>query len=199
MTRERAPRLLSIPPGAPFLPTLADALAAGEQVPGFHAGGDPLALSAVTIYLPTRRAARALRSIFVDRSPGGSAILPTIRALGEFDEELALLDPTGAAALDILDTHGGIDLIVCDLDLSDMDGLDLLSEIRQRHGEDAVRVIGLSTDEDRARAAPFLRAEAHRWGVLALIATTVVLTLRTRLGLVWMVLAGGVVGALGLL
>ncbi|WP_241516813.1 chromate transporter [Roseateles puraquae] len=47
-------------------------------------------------------------------------------------------------------------------------------------------------------AAPFLRAEAHRWGVLALIATTVVLTLRTRLGLVWMVLAGGVVGALGL-
>ena len=65
---------------------------------------------------------------------------------------------SGAAALDILDTHGGIDLIVCDLDLSDMDGLDLLSEIRQRHGEDAVRVIGLSTDEDRARAAPFLRA-----------------------------------------
>lgn len=46
-------------------------------------------------------------------------------------------------------------------------------------------------------AAPFLRAEAHRWGTLALIATTVLLTLRTKLGLVWMVLAGGVVGALG--
>jgi chromate transporter len=46
-------------------------------------------------------------------------------------------------------------------------------------------------------AAPFLRDEAHRWGTLALIATTVVLTLRTRLGLVWMVLAGGVLGALG--
>ena len=31
-----------------------------------------------------------------------------------------------------------------------------------------------------------------------LVATTVVLTLRTKLGLVWMVLAGGVAGALGL-
>lgn len=47
-------------------------------------------------------------------------------------------------------------------------------------------------------ALPFLRVEAHRWGTLALIAVTVLLTLKTRLGLVWMVLAGGVLGALGL-
>ena len=46
-------------------------------------------------------------------------------------------------------------------------------------------------------AAPFVRDEAHRWGALALIAATVALTLKTRLGLVWMVLAGGVLGALG--
>lgn len=46
-------------------------------------------------------------------------------------------------------------------------------------------------------ALPFLRNEAHRWSTLALIATTVALTLRTRLGLVWMVLAGGALGALG--
>lgn len=46
-------------------------------------------------------------------------------------------------------------------------------------------------------AAPFVREEAHRWGALALVATTVVLTLRTKVGLVWMVLGGGVVGALG--
>ena len=112
MTRERAPRVLSIPPGAPFLPTLADALTAGELVPGFHADGDPLALSAVTIYLPTRRAARALRTIFVEKSRGGSAILPTIRALGEFDEELALLDPTGAAALDIAPPIADLDRVL---------------------------------------------------------------------------------------
>ena len=46
-------------------------------------------------------------------------------------------------------------------------------------------------------ALPFLRADEHRWGALALIVATIVLTLKTRLGLVWMVLAGGVAGALG--
>ena len=47
-------------------------------------------------------------------------------------------------------------------------------------------------------ALPFLKAEAHRWSTLALIAATVGLTLKTRLSLVWMVLGGGVLGALGL-
>lgn len=46
-------------------------------------------------------------------------------------------------------------------------------------------------------ALPFLRADDHRWGTVALIAATVLLTLKTRLGLVWMVLGGGVLGALG--
>lgn len=46
-------------------------------------------------------------------------------------------------------------------------------------------------------ALPFLREDGHRWGTLALIAVTVGLTLKTRLGLVWMVLGGGVLGALG--
>lgn len=47
-------------------------------------------------------------------------------------------------------------------------------------------------------ALPVLRSEAHRWGGLVLVVATVVLTLKTRLGLVWMVLGGGVAGALGL-
>lgn len=47
-------------------------------------------------------------------------------------------------------------------------------------------------------ALPFVRDDAHRWGALALIAATVWLTLKTRLGLVWMVLGGGVLGALGI-
>ena len=77
MSGRAAPRVLSIPPGAAFLPTLADALLSGRLVPDFRHGGDPLALAGVTIYVPTRRAARELRSIFVERSAGGSAILPT--------------------------------------------------------------------------------------------------------------------------
>ncbi|MCV2357251.1 chromate transporter [Paucibacter sp. B2R-40] len=46
-------------------------------------------------------------------------------------------------------------------------------------------------------AQPFLTAPEHRAGTLALIATTLVLTLRTKLSLVWLVLGGGVLGALG--
>ncbi|MFG6466600.1 chromate transporter [Roseateles sp. BYS87W] len=47
-------------------------------------------------------------------------------------------------------------------------------------------------------ALPFLRVDDHRLGTLALIAVTVLLTVKSRLSLVWMVLGGGVLGALGL-
>lgn len=92
MTVRTGPRVFTIPPGQPFLPTLADALLSGRLVPGFAVDGDPLKLASATIYLPTRRAARALRSAFVDRLGGVSAILPTIRPLGEFDEDAAIFE-----------------------------------------------------------------------------------------------------------
>ncbi|MEI9407336.1 double-strand break repair protein AddB [Mesorhizobium salmacidum] len=98
-------RVFSIPSGAPFLPTLAEALLDGRLVPGFRVEGDPLALADVTIYVPTRRAARALRGVFVDslkaRGGGGSAILPVIRPLGEFDEDEAAFDAEPTAAIDL--------------------------------------------------------------------------------------------------
>ncbi|QND67340.1 double-strand break repair protein AddB [Mesorhizobium loti] len=98
-------RVFSIPPGAPFLPTLAEALLAGRLVPGFRFDGDPLALADVTIYVPTRRAARALRGVFVDslaaRGGGGSAILPVVRPLGEFDEDEAAFETEVSAAIDL--------------------------------------------------------------------------------------------------
>ncbi|MBB4844051.1 chromate transporter [Paucibacter oligotrophus] len=46
-------------------------------------------------------------------------------------------------------------------------------------------------------AEPYLREPAQRWAILALMSATVALTLKTRLSLVWMVLAGGALGALG--
>ncbi|MEI9426965.1 double-strand break repair protein AddB [Mesorhizobium sp. Cs1299R1N3] len=97
-------RVFSIPSGAPFLPTLAEALLDGRLVPGFRFEGDPLALADVTIYVPTRRAARALRGVFVDSLKargGGSAILPVIRPLGEFDEDEAAFDAEPTAAIDL--------------------------------------------------------------------------------------------------
>lgn len=94
MTARIPPKVYSIAPGVPFLAMLARSLVSGELVPGFRIDGDPLALADVTIYVPTRRAARALRTAFVDLSGGKPAILPVIRALGEFDEDGTILDGT---------------------------------------------------------------------------------------------------------
>lgn len=57
--------------------------------------------------------------------------------------------------------------------------------------------LGLMISTGWLLALPFLKVDANRLGTLALIAVTVVLALNTRLGLVWLVLAGGVLGALG--
>jgi ATP-dependent helicase/nuclease subunit B len=101
MSGRASPRVYSIPPGIPFLPTLAQALLDGRLIPDFRYAGDPLSLADVTIYVPTRRAARALRGVFVDAAGGGSAILPVIKPLGEFDEDEAAFEAEGSGALDL--------------------------------------------------------------------------------------------------
>lgn len=87
------PHIFSIPPGTPFLPSFVDALLQGKIIKGFPANpNDPLALATATIYVPTRRAARSLRSLLIEKNPAKSAILPTIRALGDVDEDAVFFD-----------------------------------------------------------------------------------------------------------
>ncbi|MEM9106918.1 MAG: double-strand break repair protein AddB, partial [Pseudomonadota bacterium] len=94
--------LFTIDPGVPFLQQLARSLCHGELIDGFHYREDsPLRLAAATIYVPTRRAARALRSEFVDLLDRKSAILPTIRTLGEGDDDAGFLDEDQPALLDL--------------------------------------------------------------------------------------------------
>ncbi len=81
------PNVFNIPASAPFLPVLIDALRAGQLVKGFPASNDPLALARATLYLPTRRACRLARDMFLDRLDGDAAILPRIVALGDLDED----------------------------------------------------------------------------------------------------------------
>jgi ATP-dependent helicase/nuclease subunit B len=95
------PRVFTVPPGARFLPEIASALCEGRLVPDFRHYGDPLQLSAATIYVPTRRAARELRSAFLDHLNGVSILLPQIRALGEFDEDAGHFEADGAGAIEI--------------------------------------------------------------------------------------------------
>ena len=84
-------RLYTIPPSAPFLTTLARAILAGELPSPGGPKPDPLTLPLTTIYLPTRRAARALREAFLAEAKGEALLLPRIRALGDPDEEAAII------------------------------------------------------------------------------------------------------------
>ncbi|MDE2362641.1 MAG: double-strand break repair protein AddB [Hyphomicrobiales bacterium] len=81
------PRIFSIPAGARFLSSFVDALDAGEIVPGLSSRAGPLAYADTTIYVPTRRAARALLSEFSARAGKGAVVLPKIRPLGAVDED----------------------------------------------------------------------------------------------------------------
>src|SRR6204780_5922041 len=96
------PRVFTIPPSSPFLPTLIKALSGGKL--GFHLADDPLALAAVTLYLPTRRACRLARDAFLDVLNIDAAILPRIVAIGDIDEGgIALAEAaSGAIAADAL-------------------------------------------------------------------------------------------------
>ena len=87
--------VFTIPAAAPFAQAIADALIAQHKPQD-----DPLALSRVRIFVPTRRAVRSLGEIFA-RGCGGAALLPDIRPLGDVDEDEHLFDGA-AAALDIL-------------------------------------------------------------------------------------------------
>ncbi|MGQ3210424.1 double-strand break repair protein AddB [Shinella sp.] len=101
-------RIYSIPASLPFLKTVASTLIDGQLVPGFtYDPADPLALADVTVYVPTRRSARVLRSEFVDLLGGRSAILPVIRALGETDDDSGFFDDVTPALLDMAEPLSG--------------------------------------------------------------------------------------------
>jgi ATP-dependent helicase/nuclease subunit B len=72
-----SPRLRHVPASAPFLETLADAMARE-----LRRKDDPFALSDALVLLPNRRGARGLIDAFAERL-GGAALLPTIRPLGD--------------------------------------------------------------------------------------------------------------------
>jgi ATP-dependent helicase/nuclease subunit B len=84
-------KLYTIPPSAPFLSTLAKAVLNGDLPAPGGPKPDPLNLPLATIYLPTRRAVRALRDAFLDASGGKAALLPRLKALGDPDEDAAII------------------------------------------------------------------------------------------------------------
>jgi ATP-dependent helicase/nuclease subunit B len=100
--RHAASRVFTIPPSAPFLPTLIGALRDGRLVDGFKPG--PLDFADVTIFLPTRRACRLARDTFLQMLGVDAAVLPRLVPIGDIDEdELVFANmATGNVAADAL-------------------------------------------------------------------------------------------------
>jgi len=106
------PHVFTIPPSAPFLPTLIAAITGGKL--GFRLANDPLALAAATLYLPTRRACRLARDAFLEAMAVEAAILPRIVAIGDIDEdEIAFAEAASGAiaeeALTLPPALGGLE------------------------------------------------------------------------------------------
>ena len=107
-------RVCSVPLSVPFLRTVIAALIDGRLVDGFEARSSPAALADATLYLPTRRAVRVAREVFLDELKADAAVLPRIVPLGDIDEdELAFAGEAeqldGGAPLDIPPKLGELD------------------------------------------------------------------------------------------
>ena len=89
------PHVFTIPSGAPFLETLSDALLDGRLVDGFSRAAGPLGLAGATLYVPTRRSARALGATMASRLGTASALLPRIVPLGALDDTELLFEEAG--------------------------------------------------------------------------------------------------------
>ncbi len=87
MTGARAqPRIFTIPPGVPFLATFVEQFLVGALVPGAVDASDPAGLSAATIFVPTRRSARALADEFARAAKQSVVLLPRIVPLGHLED-----------------------------------------------------------------------------------------------------------------
>ncbi|WP_051881546.1 double-strand break repair protein AddB [Parvularcula oceani] len=96
------PALYTIPAGRPFLADLARPLIEAYR-------DDPLGLADVTIYLPNRRATRALASQFLELG-SEAVLLPRLRALGDVDEEdLSIQDAPLSAEEALLPAAEGVE------------------------------------------------------------------------------------------
>lgn len=141
----RRPNVLTIPPGRPFLKDIARAVLSGSLPKLGGRAPTSLELGAMTILLPTRRAARSLQGAFLDATEGRALILPRIQPIAEGDEDLSLIATyAGAPAL----APGDADIAPA---VSEIERRIVLTGLVQRWSEAMRRQAG-DVGEDDARA-----------------------------------------------
>ena len=89
--RARAARVFTVPAGRPFLAAVATAILNGDLPAANGAAPDALALSDITLLLPTRRATRGMQEAFLSAAGGRAMTLPQIRPISAGEEDLTLL------------------------------------------------------------------------------------------------------------
>ncbi len=173
MSERRHSRIFSIAPGVEFLPALVDGLRSGRLIPGYPADPtDPMALAHATIYVPTRRAARTLRSLLVEKSPVKSAILPTIRPLGDVDEDAAMFDMGSDAFFELLPPMGSTERLLLLAQLVRPWRERLPEHVRALFGNEEVAIPATTADaiwlaRDLAGLMDQVETEASGWSTLA--------------------------------
>lgn len=167
----------SIPPGAPFLKTLAVSLVEGRLVEGFKPSDNPFILSQATIYLPTRRAARALADEFLPIFGNSATLQPNIVTFGDSgdDEVMTGIEPANLHNPDLRDAISAHERKKC-LSLLIRHWTDSISQdSRKLFGEEEI-VIPSSTAEavrmagDLARLFDQVETEEISWSAISKLA-----------------------------
>ncbi|WP_184703902.1 diguanylate cyclase [Rhizobium lusitanum] len=100
---------------------------------------------------------RSTRVLVVDDLPSARKMLTDLLQAQQFKVAEAC---TGVEALAMLEQFDDIEVVVTDYNMPDMNGHELTRRIRHRHGSDRMRIIGISSSNDRLLSATFLKAGA---------------------------------------
>ncbi|MEB2843330.1 response regulator [Rhizobiales bacterium RZME27] len=93
--------------------------------------------------------------LIVDDSPTARALLSS--RLKRYNFRVSTAD-SGAKALDLLKKNADIGLMVTDYNMPDIDGFELTRRIRSVRGSHELRIIGVSSSDNRLLSARFLKA-----------------------------------------
>lgn len=100
---------------------------------------------------------RSTRVLVVDDVPSARKMLTDMLEAQQFKVAEA---STGVEALAVLESFEDIEVVVTDYNMPDMNGHELTRRIRHRYGSDRMRIIGISSSNDRLLSATFLKAGA---------------------------------------
>ena len=100
---------------------------------------------------------RKTRVLIVDDVPSARQVLVDLLKAQQY---MVVVANSGLEALAALEAYSDIELVVTDHHMPDMSGYELTRRIRHRFGSDKMRVIGVSSSNDRMLSASFLKAGA---------------------------------------